>query len=102
MPRAAFSDLINGDKPVLVDFYADWCQPCHILTPIVARIAKAYEGRVKVVKVNVDKNQKVAQQYGVRGIPTLILFHKGQPVWRQVGVVPENVIQAALDRVLSS
>ncbi len=102
MPKASFSELINGETPVLVDFYADWCQPCHILSPIVKQVAKAYEGRLRVIKIDVDRNPAIAQQYGIRGIPTLILFKKGQPVWRQAGVVPENVIRQAVDQALNS
>ncbi len=102
MPKPSFSELINGEVPVLVDFYADWCQPCHILSPTVARVAKEYKGKVKVIKVDVDRHPKVAAKYGIRGIPTLILFRRGQPVWRQAGVVPEHVIRAALDRALAS
>ncbi len=101
MPKASFSELINGKTPVLVDFYADWCQPCHILSPIVQQIAKSYQGRLRVIKIDVDRNPAIASQYAIRGIPTLILFNNGKPVWRQAGVVPENIIRQAIDQELA-
>ncbi|MDN5199838.1 thioredoxin [Fulvivirgaceae bacterium BMA10] len=83
-----FYDLINHSEiPVLVDFYADWCGPCKTMSPIVQDFAKEMSGEVKVLKVDVDKNQQVAMKYQIQGIPTLILFHKGKILWRQSGVV---------------
>ncbi len=87
-----FYDLINGNKPVLVDFYADWCQPCKIVSPTVAEIARELGDRIKVIKVNVDNNPAVSAKYGIRGIPTLILFKNGQILWRQSGAVPKEYI----------
>jgi len=74
--------------PVLVDFYADWCGPCKTMAPILQQVASQHQGKLKIIKIDVDRNQAVAQQFRVQGIPTLILFHQGQPVWRQSGVVP--------------
>lgn len=89
MAKKSFTELINApDLPVLVDFYADWCGPCKTMTPIIEQVATIHAGKVKVIKVNVDHNQAVAQQYHVQGIPTLILFHRGRILWRQSGVVP--------------
>jgi thioredoxin 1 len=89
MPRKSFSELINSPgMPVLVDFYADWCGPCKTMAPILEQVASQHQGKLRVIKIDVDKNQAVAQQFKVQSIPTLILFHKGQPVWRQAGVVP--------------
>ncbi|UOQ55437.1 thioredoxin [Hymenobacter cellulosivorans] len=89
MPKKSFSELINSPgMPVLVDFYADWCGPCKTMAPILEQVAAQHQGKLKVIKIDVDKNPAVAQQFRVQGIPTLILFHKGQPVWRQSGVVP--------------
>jgi len=87
-----FYELINGDQPVLVDFYADWCQPCKVVSPTVARIARELGDKIKVIKVNVDRNQPVAVRYGIQGIPTLILFKNGQIKWRQSGAVPREYI----------
>ncbi|SHJ77212.1 thioredoxin [Hymenobacter daecheongensis DSM 21074] len=82
--------------PVLVDFYADWCGPCKTMAPILEQVAAQHQGKLKVIKVDVDRNQAAAQQFRVQSIPTLILFHKGQPVWRQAGVVPAAQLTQAL------
>ena len=88
MPKKSFSDLINSPgMPVLVDFYADWCGPCKTMAPILEQVAAQHQGRLKIIKIDVDRNPAAAQQFRVQGIPTLILFHKGQPVWRKSGVV---------------
>jgi thioredoxin 1 len=83
-----FKDLINGDVPVLVDFHATWCGPCKTLAPILQQLANDLKGEVKILKVDVDRNQDAAAVYNVSGVPTLILFHKGVIKWRQSGVVP--------------
>jgi len=89
MPRKSFSELINSPgMPVLVDFYADWCGPCKTMAPILQQVAAQHEGKLRIIKIDVDKNPAVAQQFKVQSIPTLILFSHGQPVWRQAGVVP--------------
>jgi thioredoxin 1 len=97
MPKKSFSELINSPgMPVLVDFYADWCGPCKTMAPILQQVAAEHAGKVKVIKIDVDHNQPVAQQYRVQSIPTLILFHQGKVLWRQSGVVPS----AQLNQVL--
>ncbi|MDW7694342.1 thioredoxin [Flammeovirgaceae bacterium SG7u.111] len=96
-----FSNLIkNSDVPVLVDFYADWCQPCKVMAPTLSKVASRLDGKLKVLKVNVDKNAAAAQKYQIRGIPTLILFHKNKILWRQSGVVPEAQLIRQLEPFL--
>ena len=91
MAKAKFSSLIKQSAvPVLVDFYADWCQPCRILSPTVKKVAEKLGDQVKVIKINVDRNKSVSQQYNIRSIPTLVLFHKGNVLWRQAGVLSEG------------
>jgi len=85
-----FGDLIKSKKLVLVDFHAEWCGPCKMLSPIVARVAKQVGDDVRVVKIDVDKNQSIAATLGVRGVPTLVLYKDGELVWRQSGVLQER------------
>lgn len=86
----SFQELITGDRPVLVDFYATWCGPCKTMQPILEDVSRQLGDQVKVIKVDVDKNPDAANKYQVRGVPTLILFKKGQSLWRQSGVVPAH------------
>jgi thioredoxin 1 len=87
-----FSDIINDSHPVLVDFYADWCQPCQMVTPILKQVKDQMGDKVKIIKINVDNNQSVSAKYNVRSIPTLILFKNGQVKWNKVGVASANEI----------
>ena len=88
--KSSFSDIIKGDTPVLVDFFADWCGPCKTLAPILKDVKGDLGDAIKVVKIDVDKNQTLASQYQVRGVPTMILFKDGKQVWRQSGVVQKK------------
>jgi len=85
-----FLNIINGPTPVLVDFYADWCQPCKIQAPILQDFAREMTGKVRVIKIDVDKNPAVARQYQIQGVPTLVLFKQGSIVWRQSGVIQKQ------------
>ena len=99
MPKKSFSELINSPgMPVLVDFYADWCGPCKTMAPILQQVAAEHAGKVKIIKIDVDRNQGVAQQYRVQSIPTLILFHQGKVLWRQSGVVPSGQLKLVLQQ----
>lgn len=104
MAKKSFTELINAPDmpPVLVDFYADWCGPCKTMAPIIEQIAKTYAGKVKVIKINVDHNPAVSQQYGIQGIPTLILFHKGRILWRQSGVVPAHQLSQIIGQQVTN
>lgn len=92
-----FKDLIQSEKPVLVDFYADWCQPCKAMTPVIKEVAQSLNGKARVVKVNIDKNQAAAQAYNVSAVPTFIIFKKGQPVWRHAGMIDKPSLLRTLE-----
>jgi thioredoxin 1 len=94
--KTAFGSLIATEKPVLVDFFADWCGPCKMLAPVLKQVKDQLGDKVRIVKIDVDQNSGIAAKYQVRGVPTLILFKSGQAVWRQSGVVPANTITQAI------
>lgn len=87
-----FKNIINGDKPVLVDFFATWCGPCKVMSPTVEALGKEVAGQARVLKIDVDKNEAVANLYRIQSVPTLIIFKKGEIVWRTSGVVEKRVL----------
>ena len=93
----SFQELLNGEKPVLVDFTAAWCGPCKMMAPILQQVKERIGERVTILKVDVDKNPQAAQAYQIQGVPTLILFKQGRPVWRQSGVIPAEQLQHILE-----
>ena len=94
------SEVVESDTPVLVDFWAEWCGPCKVIAPVVEELAKDYEGKIKFGKVNVDDHNMVASEYGVRSIPTLLIFKNGAVVNQIVGAVPKEKITAILNTVI--
>jgi thioredoxin 1 len=93
---ATFGDAIKGDKPVLVDFWAEWCGPCKMIGPAVEELANDYDGKAVVAKLNVDENPETTAKFGVRSIPTLLVFKNGQIVDKQIGAVPKSVLAQKL------
>lgn len=97
---ANFKELINSEQPVLVDFFAEWCGPCKMMKPVLEQVAKNLGGKARILKVDIDKNQKAAAQYKIQGVPTLILFQGGKIKWRQSGFMDAKKICSVLEKYL--
>ena len=92
-----FNEIINSEQPVLVDFWAEWCGPCKMIGPVVEELASDYDGKAVVGKVDVDANPEVSAKFGIRSIPTLLVFKNGEIVDKQIGAVPKSVLSQKLD-----
>ena len=96
-----FNDIINGDKPVLVDFFAEWCQPCRLMKPILEELHEKMGNEIRIIKVDIDKSPTASSVYNVTSVPTLMLFQKGNILWRQPGVVPAVSLQNIINQFIS-
>lgn len=92
--------VLNSDKPVLIDFWAEWCGPCRMVTPIVKELAEEYNGKAVVAKMDVDSNPGTSVKYGIRNIPTILFFKNGEIVDKQVGAVPKTILASKLDAIV--
>jgi thioredoxin 1 len=94
-------EVVKSDTPVVVDFWAEWCGPCKMIAPLVEELAGEYEGKVKFTKLDVDSNPQTPMQFGIRGIPTLLIFNDGKPVGQVVGAVPKNMLKKRVDEAIA-
>lgn len=92
-----FKTIINDDTPVLVDFYADWCQPCKMMAPILKKVKENLGDKIRIIKIDTEKNSALAQEYQIRSIPTMMLFKKGKIAWQTSGVMQENQLTETLN-----
>ena len=94
-------EVVKSDTPVVVDFWAEWCGPCKMIAPLVEELAEEYDGKVKFTKLDVDSNPQTPMQFGIRGIPTLLIFNDGKPVGQVVGAVPKSMLKKRVDEAIA-
>ena len=94
--KGSFNKIVQSEIPVLIDFYADWCAPCKMLTPILKDVKQEMGDQLKILKIDVDTNEAIASRYQIRGVPTMMLFREGKVLWRQSGVLPKDAILDAI------
>ncbi len=99
--KSKFETLINSETPVLIDFYADWCAPCKMMPPILKELKNSMGDKIRIVKIDTEKNQALSTQLGIRSIPTLVVFQKGKEVWRQAGVLQAHQLESQITAVLN-
>lgn len=102
LPKSFFELIEASDKPVLVDFYADWCGPCKMVSPAIKRVAGDFKGRIITIKINVDHKQQIAARYQIQSIPTIMMFYKGRDIMRLTGAYPYEAIKAEVEKSLGS
>lgn len=100
MPKASFQELINGEQAILIDFHATWCGPCKSLAPILKEVASEIDDKARVIKIDIDKNPKLANQLQVKGVPTLILYKKGEQLWRQSGLMSKHQLLQTIEPLI--
>ena len=98
---AKFNEIINSDKPVLIDFSAEWCQPCKMMPPILKDVKRNVGDKVRIIKIDVDRNPAVAQKYGIRSVPTIMIFKNGQVLFNQAGVIPAQQLTEIVKRFVN-
>jgi thioredoxin 1 len=100
--KMSFQEIIRSDQPVLIDFSAEWCGPCRAMEPILKKVAKDFAGKAKVIKIDIDKNRRLAEKHNIMGVPTFMIFQKGQLKWRQSGMISAHFLSQVIQKEISN